>query len=250
MTWRAAWRGVLLGLALLVCLLRFGWLWLGCVLRRRPVASVERAQWMTFCGRLVLAALGIRYRIEGEPPVGVTVIAANHLSYLDIAIAAASLPCAFVARHDVGEWPVFGPLSRMGGTIYVDRESRWSAWKTADLIAQRLAEGVPVFFFPEGTSTDGREVLRFHSTLFAPAVERGLKVTPAAILYETHGAAATERDLCWFGDDAFAPHLLQVLGVTGFTAVVRFGAPELHPDRKAGAYRSHDSVAALRRVSC
>jgi 1-acyl-sn-glycerol-3-phosphate acyltransferase len=211
---------------------------------------MQRAEWMRFCGRLVLAAMGIRYRVEGEAPVGATVIVANHLSYLDIVIASAAVPCLFVARHDVVQWPVFGMLSRLGGTIYLDRASRVSAWDAADAMAERLTEGAPVLFFPEGTSTDGSQVQRFHSTLFAPAVEGGLSVTPAAIFYEPgdslSAAGMTERDLCWFGDDLFLPHLLRVLGVVGFTAVVRFGTPERYPDRLTAAYRSHDAVVALR----
>jgi 1-acyl-sn-glycerol-3-phosphate acyltransferase len=210
------------------------------------VSSMQRAEWMHFCGRIVLAAIGIRYRIEGDLPAGATLIVSNHLSYLDIAICSAAVPSAFVAKHEISEWPGFGRLARLGGTIFVDRMSRISAWDVADRMALRLAECVPVLLFPEGTSTDGSDVTRFHPTLFAPAVEGGLTVTPAAIFYEPHGAVTQERDLCWFGDELFFPHLLRVLAVTGFTAVVRFGVPETYPDRKTAAYRSHDAVVAMR----
>jgi 1-acyl-sn-glycerol-3-phosphate acyltransferase len=133
---------------------------------------------MHFCGRIVLAALGIRYRVEGAPPAGSTLVAANHLSYLDIVIVSAAMPAAFVAKQEIGSWPFFGPLSKMGGAIFVDRVQP----------RQRLGDGgrndpaprrnVPVVLFPEGTSTDGSEVLRFHSTLFAPAVEAERRLFP------------------------------------------------------------------------
>jgi len=113
-------------------------------------------------------------------------------------------------------------------------------------MAQRLAERVPVLLFPEGTSTDGSEVIRFHPTLFASAVEGGLTVTPVAIFYQPLEAEKEERDLCWFGDELFFPHLLRVLELAGFTAVVRFGTPEVYPDRKTAAWRSHDVVACMR----
>jgi 1-acyl-sn-glycerol-3-phosphate acyltransferase len=200
---------------------------------------------MHLAGTVVLAALDIRYRVEGQPPAGSTLIVANHLSYLDIVIASAALPCAFVAKKEIGSWPAFGPLSKIGGAIFVDRGNRASSWETADEMAARLAEPVPVVLFPEGTSTDGSEVIRFHSTLFAPAVEGGLLVVPAAVFYEISGAA-TERDLCWFGDDSFLPHLLRVLEITGFTAVIRFGAAEVFPDRQTAAWRSHDAIAGMR----
>jgi 1-acyl-sn-glycerol-3-phosphate acyltransferase len=245
-SWLAARRGIVLVLSLLFCYLRFGCVWMWAALHGRPVSPLQRAEWMHFCGRIVLAAIGIHYRVEGELPSGAALIVANHLSYLDIAICSAAVPSAFVAKCEIAEWPGFGKLARLGGTIFVDRMSRISAWDVADRMALRLAGNVPVLLFPEGTSTDGNEVTRFHPTLFAPAVESGLKVTPAAIFYAPHEAAVQERDLCWFGDELFLPHLLRVLAVSGFTAVVRFGPPEVFPDRRTAAYRSHDAVAAMR----
>ncbi len=202
---------------------------------------------MHFCGRIVLRAIGIHYRVEGEIPRGATLIVANHLSYLDIVIFSAAVPCAFVAKEEIASWPMFGLLAQLGGTIFLDRESRLSAWDAAESMALRLAENVPVLFFPEGTSTDGFEVVRFHSTLFEPAVESGFPVVPAAIFYEPVGAGIEEGDICWFGDALFLPHLKQVLGLTDFLAVVRFGAPEGFPDRRTAAWRSHDAVETMRR---
>jgi len=241
----AAWRGVLLVASLLLCALRFLGLSLRCCLSGSEVTPQQRAEWMHFCGRIVLGAIGIHSRVEGVLPQGSTLIAANHLSYLDIVIVSAALPAAFVAKLEIASWLGFGPLAKMGGAIFVDRASRASAWDTADEMAQRLGTDVPVVLFPEGTSTDGSEVLRFHSTLFAPAVEARIPVVPAAVFYEMKGTG-TERNLCWFGDDAFLPHLLRVLRVEGFTAVVRFGQPEIYPDRQTAAWRSHDAIAAMR----
>ena len=245
MSGKAAWRGILLIVALHFCALRFLGTQLAAILRRRKLTSRQRAEWMHFSGRMVLAALGISYRVEGELPAGSMLIVANHLSYLDIVIASAALPCAFVAKQEIATWPFFGPLSKMGGAIFVDRSSRAAAWETADEMALRLAEGVPVVLFPEGTSTDGSEVIRFHSTLFAPAIEGRLPVVPTALFYEKSGKG-TERDLCWFGDEMFLPHLLRVLEVDNFVAVVRFGRAELFPDRGSAAWRSHDAVSTMR----
>jgi len=223
-------------------------------LQGRTVTPRERAAWMQQCNRLVIASMGIRCRVEGTLPQDATLIAANHLSYLDIVIASAAIPCAFVAKHEIAGWPVFGSLGTLGGTIFLDRASRISAWDAVDRMAQRLSQRVPVLFFPEGTSTDGSEVIRFHSTLFEPAIELGLPVTPLAIFYLPHdrnsstrkGSELQEKDLCWYGDDLFFPHLLRVLGVEGFTATLRFGQPEHFADRQTAAWRTHDAVATLR----
>ena len=255
MSLRAAQRGLVLILAIIICFLRYGLLRLAVALRGRTITPLDRAAWMQRSNRLVIAAMGIRCHVEGPVPTRPTLIAANHLSYLDIVIASAAIPCAFVAKHEIASWPVFGRLGTLGGTIFLDRASRISAWDAVDRMAERLSDGVPVLFFPEGTSTDGSEVIRFHSTLFASAIELGLPVTPLAIFYAPKGSQITEagqgsgikeKDLCWFGDDLFYPHLLRVLGVNGFTAVVRFGEPELFVDRQAAAWRTHDAVAQLR----
>jgi 1-acyl-sn-glycerol-3-phosphate acyltransferase len=243
---RAARRGIVLVLSLMFCAVRYFVVWIVARLRGRRVTAQQRAEWMHFCGLRVLSAMGIRYRVKGVIPSGATLIVANHLSYLDIVIFSAAVPCAFVAKEEIAGWPGFGLLARLGGTIFLDRESRLSAWDAAESMALRLAENVPVLIFPEGTSTDGREVLRFHSTLFEAAVESGLAVVPAAVFYQPVGAGLEERDICWFGDDLFLPHLKQVLGLTDFMAVVRFGAAEVFPDRRAAAWRSHDAVVRLR----
>jgi 1-acyl-sn-glycerol-3-phosphate acyltransferase len=113
------------------------------------------------------------------------------------------------------------------------------------LIAKRLELPVPVLFFPEGTSTDGSSVHRFHSRLFEPAVRAGAPVTAAALRYVlTNGA--TERDLCWFGDDAFLPHLGRTLGTEDFTAEVKFGEPHIYADRRTAANSTRAEVAAMR----
>jgi len=131
-----------------------------------------------------------------------------------------------VAKAEIDRWPYFGRAARIGGTLFIDRSSMASAEKVADTIAERLALPVPILFFPEGTSTDGSTVLRFHSRLFEPAVRAGAPVTTATVRYVLDGGAQ-ERDLCWFGDDPFLPHLWKALGSSGFTAEVRFGEPQI-----------------------
>ena len=89
-------------------------------------------------------------------------VVANHLSYLDIVILSAAMPCFFVAKAEIDKWPYFGKAARVGGTMFIDRSSLASAERVAAMIGERLKLPVPVLFFPEGTSTDGT-MLRFHS---------------------------------------------------------------------------------------
>jgi 1-acyl-sn-glycerol-3-phosphate acyltransferase len=211
---------------------------------RGPLTLEQRADWMQYSGRIVLAALGIHYRVEGHPPTS-GIVVANHLSYLDVPIFSAIMRCFFVAKAEISKWPYFGGAARSGGTLFVDRSSLASAEDVAAEIGRRLVLPVPTLFFPEGTSTDGASVLRFHSRLFEPAIVAQVPVTAAAIRYVLADDTA-EQELCWFGDAGFLPHLWKILGTAGFTVEVSFGEPRIYPHRRVAADQTHEEVVAMR----
>jgi 1-acyl-sn-glycerol-3-phosphate acyltransferase len=194
---------------------------------------------------MILRRLGMRLESRGMRPAQ-GLVCSNHLSYLDILVYAAAMPCVFVSKREVLRWPVFGWLARCGGTIFLDRQSRASAEQVTRQMAAALETGVPVLLFPEGTSTDGSAVLRFHPTLLEAAVQLHTEMTAAAISYRVRGGE--ERAMCWYGDAPFTPHLLQTLGRTGVVAEVEF-FPErdAHADRKSAALELHDKVEAMRK---
>lgn len=239
MSFRAIRRAVALGLILVTVVLRYWRLKL-----RGPITMERRACWVQGSCRAILAGLGISYTVEGLPPSHGLVVS-NHLSYLDILILSAAMPCFFVAKVEIGGWPFFGKAARVGGTIFLDRSSRASAVTVADQMFERLKLPIPVLLFPEGTSTDGAEVLRFHSRLIDPATAAGSPITAAAVRYVTQDGTP-ERELCWFGDALFATHLAKVLGVAGFSAEVHFGEPHVYTDRRTAADETHAEITAWR----
>jgi 1-acyl-sn-glycerol-3-phosphate acyltransferase len=228
-----------MGMVLALCVPRF-WLYR----LRGPMTLERRALWGQATGRQLMAALGIRLKVTGPLPRR-GILVSNHLSYLDILIYGTIVPCFFVSKAEVRHWPFFGWMSNAGGTLYVDRSSRESAESVASQIAARLTLPVMLLFFPEGTSTDGSQLLRFRSRLFTPAVDAGAPVTAAAIRY-VPADGVPERELCWFGDTAFLPHLWRTLGGPGFTAEVRFGEPRVYTDRRAAADATQAEVQAMR----
>ncbi len=192
-----------------------------------PCGCIAPAGWC-------FAGLGFQLRVAGEPPV-CGLIASNHLSYLDILFYGATVPCVFVSKIEVRAWPLLGLLAALGGTVFLDRKSMASAAAAARRIEELLKAGVLVLVFPEGTSSDGGSVLRFHASLFEPAVRVDAPVTAAAIGYAA-GAGAVERDLCYYGDISFAPHLLETLQLPEIVAKLRFGSPgKVYGDRKQAA---------------
>jgi 1-acyl-sn-glycerol-3-phosphate acyltransferase len=232
-------RAVALAFALLMCMVR-----LAVIRLRGPLSPTARALWLQKSSRRILRSLGIRYRVEGMAPESGLVVS-NHLSYLDIAFLAAAMPCAFVSKVEVSKWPYFGVAARAGGTLFIKRGSRASADAVAREIAARLMLGIPILLFPEGTSTDGAEVLRFHSGLYGPAVQAGAPITPVAIRYVAKGGIP-ERELCWFGDEGFLPHLWKTLRVPGFYAEIVFGEAATYADRRTAAMVTRDEVVRMR----
>ena len=239
MNLRAPRRAVALGFALTVMFFRY---W--ATRLRGPLTLEQRAEWMQFSGRIVLSSLGIHYRFEGQPPTR-GIVVANHLSYLDIAIFSAVMKCFFVSKAEISKWPYFGKAALAGGTMFVERASIASAERVASEIGERLALPIPIIFFPEGTSTDGSSVKRFRSRLFEPAVRAEAPVTAAAIRY-IFADGAEERDLCWFGDEAFLTHLWKALGTPDFIADIRFGEPRIYSDRRVAADQTREQVVAMR----
>jgi 1-acyl-sn-glycerol-3-phosphate acyltransferase len=205
----------------------------------------RRAEWLHRSCKMVLGRLGFGIRVVGElPKTGL--IASNHLSYLDILFYGATLPCVFVAKTEVREWPLLGLLAALGGTVFIDRRSAARAAAAAVRIQELLAAGVPVLVFPEGTSSDGAGVLRFYPTLFEPAVRVAAPVTAAAIGYSA-GAEAEERDFCYYGEISFAPHLLETLQLPEILTTLRFApSGNLYDDRKQAALLTQRAVVELR----
>ena len=140
---------------------------------------------------------------------------------------------------------VFREGSAIGRHPLFDRSSLASAEKVASNDGERLKLRVPVLLFPEGTSTDGATVLRFHSRLFEPAILAGAPITAASVRYVIEDGTP-ERELCWYGDETFANHLVKTLNSARISAEVRFGEPRVYAHRRVAADETHDEVAAMR----
>ena len=237
-------RAVALVLELVLSIVRFWLLRLS-----GPLTWERRVRWVQQTASNILDSLDIEYRVDGQPPTRGLVVS-NHLSYIDILVLSAAMPCFFVAKVEIGGWPFFGKAARCGGTIFVDRSSLASAQSVAEQMTERLklTIPIPVLLFPEGTSTDGSEVIRFHSRLIDPATSLGVPITTAAIRY-TVADGTPERELCWYGDETFVNHLWKVLGVGGFEADLWFGEPRVYTDRRVAADETRAEITAMREES-
>lgn len=204
----------------------------------------HRADWLHQACGIIARRLSMGVSASGALPASGLVVS-NHLSYLDILVYAALMPCMFVSKSEVLAWPMFGILARCGGTIFVERSRVHGVDEPARKMADALKLDIPVILFAEGTSTDGSTVLPFRSAFFEPAIATGMPIIPAAIAYSA--ADGVEADLCYYGDITMLPHLLGVLGREGVEARVRFGDGRSYADRKAAAQATREEVVTLRR---
>jgi lyso-ornithine lipid O-acyltransferase len=231
---------------------RFGWIVVraagdfvfGLWLRGKSSSICARAQWLQRWSGRVLTDLDIRVVRHGVPPAA-GVLACNHLSYLDVIVLSAAQPVVFVAKYEIQHWPIFGRLARWAGTLFVRRDHKSDVKKVNDAFAAVVDEGVLLGLFPEGTSSNGRQVLPFHSSLFEPAVVRRWPVSAARIGYRLAGGSV-EKDVCYWGDMTFFPHFLRLLAREKIEATVVYG-PALPPglDRKEMARQLHRQVDDL-----
>jgi len=163
------------------------------------------------------------------------VVVANHVSYLDIAVLASHFPGRFVAKSEIAGWPVLGPMAATVGTIFVVQKRRRDVVRVEPEMARTLAAGVSVVLFPEGHSTRGLGVDRFHSSLLESAVRGRAPCLAVALSYETPSDPwAPAATVCWWGGMRFWRHAWTLVGLRRIVVSVRF-APVLRrgSDRKA-----------------
>jgi lyso-ornithine lipid O-acyltransferase len=211
--------------------------------RRGRVSRAQRAGWLHAACARIARRLSIVHETFGvSTSAGLTV--SNHLTYLDILMYGAVSPFVFVAKSEVRRWPLLGVLASLGGTIFVERSRSMQASEAGEQIEEALRDGIPVLLFPEGTSSDGAEVLPFRPALFEAAIRTGASVTPAAIRYQT--AETAERAVTYWGEMVFVPHLYRTLCIRELRAEVRFDSPLPFGDRKTAARVAWQKVRELR----
>jgi 1-acyl-sn-glycerol-3-phosphate acyltransferase len=217
--------------------------------RRRPAAEfgiAERALWMHRWCASALRRLRVTVQREGPIPEG-GLIVSNHLSYLDIFAFGTVMPCVFVSKAEVRNWPVFGTLTTIAGTVYIDRARRSDTRNANDGIRHALQQGIRVVIFPEGTSTDGSNVLPFYPSLFEPAVQEQIPITAAHISYEMPDGDVSQ-EVAWGGNANFLPHLVNLLSKRGVSATIGFGAqPRIYSSRKIAAAETREGVLKIRK---
>jgi 1-acyl-sn-glycerol-3-phosphate acyltransferase len=176
-------------------------------------------------------------------------LAANHVSWIDVLALCSVEPVCFLAKKEVGAWPVISAFARLQETVFVDRKRRRTIPGANAAMAQRMLGGRCALLFPEGTTGDGLTLRKFHSSHFAAARDllakahgvEAVVVQPVAIRYSSPSAA-------WFGDASLLPHLWTVLKGAPIQCELVFGEPLAYgraTNRKAIAGHVAAAIAAM-----
>ena len=197
---------------------------------RPPTDQVEGATRIHWLCRSIVEALGLECEVSGQLPQR-GVVVCNHLSYMDVLLLGAQRPFVMVAKTEVRGWPLFGWLTAQAGTVYVKRGGGPATYPVVNAaMARAYATGLPVLFFPEGTTTDGDYpdggVMPFRRGLFHSVLNNDVPLRVAGLRYslmERNEGASVGNDVCWWGDADFLPHLVRFLGLRGVRTEIRFG---------------------------
>jgi 1-acyl-sn-glycerol-3-phosphate acyltransferase len=208
--------------------------------------------------RVLRSLLRINVRVIGAPVHDRAVLyVSNHVSWADIVVIGSVAPVAFVAKREVASWPLVGITAKVQKTVFVDRTRRHQAGATVAEILERLADGVSVVLFAEGTSSDGNRVLPFRSALLGVVEEASshagdVVIQPMSISYTgLHGIPMGRQHrplVAWYGDLDFLPHIKAFVEHGAVDAIVSYGEPVAAgdaADRKAMARRLESSVRGL-----
>ncbi len=210
-----------------------------------------------FWHKMICRAFKLDIEVEGQPSKEQqTIYVSNHVSYLDIPVIGSILPASFVAKEEVATWPVFGLLAKLQQCVFINR-ARHRIGEGQSNMQQRLNSGNSIVLFPEGTSTNGTNVLPFKSSLFSVATDPELTkkplIQPFTIeLLETNGQKIKiekDHDLyAWYADMTLAPHFWDFAKSNGAKVKLHFHAPLRVKDddnRKNLAKTCHDKVAGV-----
>tara|TARA_B100000678_G_C18222768_1_gene507600 strand:- start:205 stop:993 length:789 start_codon:yes stop_codon:yes gene_type:complete len=210
-----------------------------------------------FYHRILCLIIGIKIEIRGKPSFAErTLYVSNHCSYLDIVVLGSILPACFISKSEVSAWPFFGLLARLQRTIFIDRKAIKSTVEQVDVLSKRLLSGDSLILFPEGSSTDGTEVLPFKSSLFyivsKESKNLGNFIQPITLAYthvnEKRIDQKTRSKICWFGDATLLNHLWNFLGTLSSNVIVTFHDPvnkNIFKDRKDITIFCHKRISTL-----
>jgi 1-acyl-sn-glycerol-3-phosphate acyltransferase len=187
--------------------------------------------------------LRIRIIYHGERCHSPALFVANHISWLDVFALLGTFHVIFIVKQEVAKWPLLGYLVKTVGNLFMQRGLSDSSQQANRDLATRLTQGYNVLFFPEGTTTDGSNMNRFHGRLFQCAIQTEVLVQPVALRYPAGDGLSTIAP--FIGEDTFFDHMWRVFGETEVLLEIWFCPPIAAKDKKRNelAHYTHQQIS-------
>ncbi|WP_374347561.1 lysophospholipid acyltransferase family protein [Chitinimonas sp.] len=213
------------------------------------VAAIYR--WSHTMCRIFAMDISVAGPVPEAGQRGNTLVVANHVSWLDIFAINAVATSRFVAKSEVRGWPVLGWLCARTGTLFVTRERRHDTKRINKQIAHALHAGDCIAVFPEGSTSDGSDVLVFKASLLQPAIDAEAEVLPIAIRYlDQHGQASDAA--AYIGEMSLLDSIRRLIAEPRLTVSLTF-LPAIHAahrHRRELAQQAQQQIAGVVRGEC
>ena len=168
-----------------------------------------------FC-RKFCRVFNLELHVHGEIPIIPALWVSNHISWLDIMVLGASARVFFLSKAEVKDWPILGRLASLAGTLYIKRGSGDSL-RIRQQIRDFLQQDIPVLFFPEGTTGDGKQVAKVHGRLLQAAIDAQRPVQVCVICY-VNQLGELDQVIPFIDQQRFLDNVTRVLQTEAVTA--------------------------------
>ncbi len=220
-------------------------------LRYPGLAEPERHAHKRRWSRKLLSILSLSVREVNAPKTlsERCMLALNHISWLDIFVIDARFPATFIAKSEIRDWPVVGWLCTRVGTLYIERGKRSAARHARDAVTRELQRGALMAVCPEGTTTFGRSLERFHAALFQPAIDAAATVQPVALRYVDSAGRHTDA-AGYVGETSLLASVWTIVSTRHMVAELYFLAPisAKGQTRRALAEKTEAAIAGALKV--
>jgi len=196
--------------------------------------------------RKLLRILAVHPVVEGALPDwdGPVMVVANHISWLDIFVISSVRATRFIAKREIRDWPVVGWIVEKSGTLFLEREARRDLARMAEQVHEALARHDCVGLFPEGTTTEGDRLLKFHGSLFEPAIRNAARIVPVLVRYEMPDGSPC-ANASFAGEITFMQCLARIVRERSMVARIAF----LEPVAAAGRERRELATLLHERIA-
>ena len=189
---------------------------------------------------------GIRIVVKGEKNKGATLVVANHISWLDIAVVHRCKLVGFVAKKEISKWPLLSTVAKCGESIFIARGRHESRREVLDAMDLRLKEGKSIAIFPEGGAKNGDVLGRFHRQLMHAAIETQTPIQAIAIKYLKKDGTRN-KEIGFKDKERFVVNVLRLLTLPASIVEATMCEPIETSNKTAreAATITHDQVAQV-----